>query len=431
MRALRLEAENFKRLSLVAIDLPSGVVEIAGNNGMGKTSILDVFSAVLGGADRIQWEPINKAADRAYGMLTIGDDAGVKFKITRLFKRVDGGPKTFTTSLKIEDARGERVRGEQSLLNALLGPISLDPAAFIRKKPGERLEDLKALIPDIDFAEIATKRQALYDDRTDIGREVKRLKGVLDTFPAVAVDAPAVEQRAGDLATALEAMIDHNGKVNTERADRERAERDLSDFEEEAADIDRKIAALVEDRDSALANAETLRTAAKKLKPLPKTHDAAAIFDMRDQIKAVEETNALVRQKAQRKAAVEDHAKAETNYADKTALIDALDDKVRKAIEDADLPVRGMTLGEHDVYLGGVPFDQASDAEQLRAALAIAMASSPELRLIRIRDGSLLDKKAMAVIAKVAKADDFQIVIERVDPSGPEAIIVEDGRIKE
>ena len=52
--------------------------------------------------------------------------------------------------------------------------------------------------------------------------------------------------------------------------------------------------------------------------------------------------------------------------------------EIQKEIEKADMPVFGLTLGDGTVTLDGVPFDQASDAEQLRTSCAIAMRGEPE-----------------------------------------------------
>lgn len=99
-------------------------------------------------------------------------------------------------------------------------------------------------------------------------------------------------------------------------------------------------------------------------------------------------------------------------------------------IESADLPVRGLSLAADRVMLRGVPFEQASDAEQLRASMAIGMASNPKLRVMRIRNGNDFDEDALKVIADVAHADGFQIWMERVVADGPEAIIMENGQVK-
>ena len=68
-------------------------------------------------------------------------------------------------------------------------------------------------------------------------------------------------------------------------------------------------------------------------------------------------------------------------------------------------------------------------AERLRTSTAIAMAKNPKVRVILIRDGSLLDSDNMAVITDLANAHDFQVWIERVDESGEVGVVIEDGQV--
>ena len=78
----------------------------------------------------------------------------------------------------------------------------------------------------------------------------------------------------------------------------------------------------------------------------------------------------------------------------------------------------------------GQPLGQASAAEQLRAATAIAAALNPTVRVIRIADGSLLDSDSRAALEDMARAENFQIWLELVDESGELGIVIEDGKIK-
>ena len=80
-------------------------------------------------------------------------------------------------------------------------------------------------------------------------------------------------------------------------------------------------------------------------------------------------------------------------------------------------------LGEH-------PFEQASDAERLRASCAIAMRGDAKLRVLRVRDGSLLDPDSLALLREMAEAADYQVWVEQVDVSGKIGIVIEDGRVK-
>jgi hypothetical protein len=99
------------------------------------------------------------------------------------------------------------------------------------------------------------------------------------------------------------------------------------------------------------------------------------------------------------------------------------------AIAAAKMPIEGLALEGGRVLFKGIPLDQASSAEQLRVSTAIAMSSNPELRVIRIKDGSLLDPDGMTMLKGMAKENDFQIWIERVADSDPIAIVIEDGNV--
>ena len=61
----------------------------------------------------------------------------------------------------------------------------------------------------------------------------------------------------------------------------------------------------------------------------------------------------------------------------------------------------------------------------------MAMVSNPKLRVILIRDGSLLDSENLKVIQEMAADLDFQVLIERVDDTGKVGIYIEDGEVKE
>ena len=61
----------------------------------------------------------------------------------------------------------------------------------------------------------------------------------------------------------------------------------------------------------------------------------------------------------------------------------------------------------------------------------MAMALNPELRVIRILDGSLLDRDNLALIAEAAAEHDYQVWIERVSDDSPTAVVIEDGEVVE
>jgi hypothetical protein len=116
-------------------------------------------------------------------------------------------------------------------------------------------------------------------------------------------------------------------------------------------------------------------------------------------------------------------------YDDLTRQIEKLDREKEEAIKAAGMPIEGISFDDDGVLFNGIPYTQLSSAEQVRISTAMAMAMNPELRIIRISDGSLLDSDNMAMLTGMAKEKDYQIWIERVDESGTTGIIIEDGEV--
>jgi len=100
-------------------------------------------------------------------------------------------------------------------------------------------------------------------------------------------------------------------------------------------------------------------------------------------------------------------------------------------IESADFPIEGLSLDANGVLYNGIPFEQASSAEQLRVSVAMGFAMNPNLKVILIRDGSLLDDTNLAMIREMAKEAEAQIWVERVGKDKQASVIIEDGMIKE
>jgi len=113
-----------------------------------------------------------------------------------------------------------------------------------------------------------------------------------------------------------------------------------------------------------------------------------------------------------------------------TDSMEERENEKQQAIASAKLPVDGLSFGVGEVLMGGVPFAQASDAEQLRVSIGIAMSLNPKLRVIRVRDGSLLDEESMKLLGKMADKEDYQIWVETCHNTGTKAFIMEDGHAK-
>ncbi len=86
-------------------------------------------------------------------------------------------------------------------------------------------------------------------------------------------------------------------------------------------------------------------------------------------------------------------------------------------------------FGSGAVFFNSIPFEQLASSEQIRISAAIACALNPTLRVMIIKDGSLLDDDAMAVLSAIAGEKDIQIWIERVGNDKHTSVVIEDGCI--
>jgi hypothetical protein len=184
-----------------------------------------------------------------------------------------------------------------------------------------------------------------------------------------------------------------------------------------------QLAAAERNRDLAYTAMHDANQAAQSAAPAP---DVAAI---EQRMTDAEATNRAVRERGLRNNLARQLADAQHEQAMYGAKIDALDNRKAQAVRDAAMPIDGLAFDDTGVTYRGVPFKQASAAEQLRVSLAMAMALNPKIRVIRITDGSLLDSANMQLIADMAAGRGFQVWVERVDESGAVGVVIEDGAV--
>jgi hypothetical protein len=436
MKIIAFEAENIKRIAVASIK-PDGspLVEITGKNRQGKTSVLDAIFWALAGAEAIQSKPIRKGADRALIRLDLGE-----LVVTRRFTAQDDGG--FTTSIKVENAEGASFKTPQTMLDKLLGKLTFDPLEFTRMKPADQFEACRKFVPHFDFDAFADAQNKDFTARTEVNRSAKQLRAQAEGINFETLSEGARDE--SELVAQLEQAGVTNADIELRRANREKAAADAERFEQDAlalkgrANEKREQAARLvaeaeaEEKRAAdwIAEGADLKARILEAGPLPAPVETQAI---KDAIAAAREHNgrvAAAMEAAKRKRELETQAAAaEKQSTDLTAQMDARNKTKLAAIAQATLPVEGLSFGDNCILLDGLPFDQGSDAQQLEASVAIAAAMNPKLRVIRIRDGSLLDKEAFELLGEFAQRHDMQIWVETVASGRPGAVVIEDGRV--
>ena len=419
MKIVKLQAENFKRLVAVEITPAGDVVKITGKNGAGKSSILDAIWAALGGKDAAPGKPIRAGASKSEITLDLGE----------LIVR-----RTFTeksSTLFVTNAQGLKYSTPQAVLDALVGRLTFDPLDFMRMKPADQAEALQE-IAGLNFAQLELDRHSAYQERTTVNADVKRLTAQLSRYAdlgdwtgeelSIAVLSDQLQEELQVVARDGERRQKRDGLQNANSLKIEEIKR----LEARKKEIETEISAAHNDLKTTESMVFQLDKEIAKMPDRQPTID-----DLRGKIKNAETHNAQVRDAHERdrlRGELETVIKDANRLSEKIAELDYA--KIRQ-ISDAPLPIEGLGLDEKVVTYQGLPLAQASQAEQLRVSMAMAMAANPKLRIVRITDGSLLDSASMAAIAEMATAHDFQVWIEVVDETGEIGFYIEDGQVKQ
>lgn len=425
MKIIQFNAENIKRLAAVEIIPGSNLIQITGRNGQGKTSILDAIWWALDTNKVIQSRPIREGEEKAYVRLDLGD-----YIVTKTFKAKGDGE--VTKSLTVQNRDGAKYGNPTELLSKFIGDLTFDPLAFSRMKARDQVSALRALVPDYDFIGADADNKRDFDKRTDVNRKVREL-GLRAEAIIVPDDAPTEAVSSSDLMEELNKAMDHNTEVQADINNRDKFNQRIHHMRENVQsrrraidELQRRIAEEQTEIDHAESSITELET---ELAALGDVSTLIEIEPISQKIAAAEETNKLVGLRTEKAKLASEKEQAEAESQALTTAIDKRKEASAQAVKQANLPIDGLQLTEDAVLFNGIPFEQASDAEQLRVSIAIAGAMNPQLRVIRVRDGSLLDDEAMKVLEEYANTNDLQIWIERVDSSGEIGVVIEDGRV--
>jgi DNA repair exonuclease SbcCD ATPase subunit len=423
-RIVRLEASNFKRLRAIEITPDGSLVTIRGRNAQGKSSVLDAIQAALGGKRLAPARPVRDGEQQAE---IIAELDGLT--IRRTFTAKGGG------TLVVENADGSRLKSPQGVLDKLTGSLTLDPLAFSRLDPKARLEAVRDAA-GVDLGPLDGERLRVFEERTDINREGKSLAARCDAIPEV-LDAPAEPVSVAELAAELEAaQRAHDERTRLERvldtagAGVAAADRRAEVLDEQMARLRRQLEELEEQRERAEGDRATAKDAhTEAFEALEAFPEPAELAPIRARLASAEEINTAVRRQRER-AEIEKQLEA---LRDKSRAcskrIDEIDAEKQRLIREAKLPVKGLSWSDEGVTLGGIPFEQCSSAEQLRASVALAIAQRPECPVLLVREGSLLDVEGMRLLAEMAEEHGAQVWVEVVGEGGV-GVVIEDGSVK-
>jgi hypothetical protein len=427
LRIIRFTAENIKRLKTVDITPNKFMVRLSGGNGAGKSSVLDSIEYALMGTKTVPNFPVRKGSGKAFIKVDLGE-----IVVTR--RITEGSPKR-AGYLTIEGKDGKVWKDPDEVLRSLMGAISFDPLDFIQMPAKAQFDALSHIaMPDVDLDAIEVQAKADYDARTVAKKERDALYTRRDAIH-VPADLPKEKYDEAALITELQQAGEFNAGIEREKRERENLHRERAQIERAT---DERIARIDElKKEIERLEVETRKDAGRVaqtdaiIDAWPELDSPKDSAEIAERINNARTINAAIDRAATR-AKID--AEAEAKQEEWKKLDEAVERGQRQkdeALALAKYPIEGLGFdtGKREVIYNGLPFDQSSHAEQMKTSVAIGMAINPKLRIMRIKDGSLLDDKSLDIVSEMAHEHDFQVWIETVSTTGKVGIYLEDGEV--
>ncbi|MDZ4341355.1 MAG: AAA family ATPase [Candidatus Binatia bacterium] len=423
-KIVQLTVSNVKKLKAVRIRPDGNVVTIGGRNAQGKSSVLDSIMYALAGKRAMPTQPIRRGETAADVTLDLG---------TMIVHRHMDVVESRDTLIVTSKDGAQRYTKPQAMLDRMYDDIAFDPLAFTRMKPRELAEQVRLAL-GLDFTALDERRAKLFADRTDVNRDAKRLEsqvaGVRHHPDApdeqVSVAALAEELRRRQLVNRDNAqrrgelLIAENGAVLI-RQSVDRIAFEIAKLTKMRAEAEAQHLHTRTELDEAREKCKTKAMKVAKLVDLDESEITAQMAD-------AERVNAMVRANLQRLSLDVEQKHLARTADELTRDLEAIDAEKQRQLAAAKFPIPGLTFTADGVMLNGLPFDQAASSEQMKVSAAIGAAQNPELRVMLIRDASLLDAESRAYMPTLAKEMDMDFWLEVVSEDGEGcSVFIEDG----
>jgi len=380
-RVQKVVVQNFKGLDNVYVETKGNHVILVAKNGGGKTSFIDAVMCNV----KVK-QPLKEGARKGLVHVEI-DDYVIEFNFTKSSQK----PK-----LNVFDRSGKPQSAPQTLLDKLFGIKNFDIDDFLSKSPAKKVDFIKDII-GIDWSDIDNRYKELYEERTFLNRKIKEHDAKMMSIPPVkdseAKDTDAISSR-------LREASEKNMTI-------ERIEIGVSDKIAEIKKLKEKLSCLekevIDGKDWLSKNKKTDTSMIEgELKEAIDHNKSIALFEAykKERLEGQENVNKVLK--------IEEE-------------MQSIEETKKEQLSSIEMPVKGLTFEENQLYLDGLPFEsnQINTARRLIAGLEIQYHLMGEVSIARI-EGSLLDMKSAEEVLKWADSKGIQLFIEQVDRDGGE-----------
>lgn len=405
----KLEIENVKRVKAVAIEpTPNGLTVIGGNNGQGKTSVLDAIAWALGGN---KYKPTKAQRE--------GSVTPPSLQITMnngLIVKRDGK----NSSLKVIDPTGRKAG--QQLLNEFVEELAINLPKFLEASDKEKAETLLQIIGVGDeLFELDSTETRLYNDRRSIGQIADQKKKFALEKPYY-TDAPDELVSVSELIQQQQAILARNGENQRKREQVTKISQDLDLANQIVNSLKKQLQEAEEKQAKLQADLEVAHKSAADLKD-------ESTAELEKQLAEIDEINRRVRANLDKEKAESDAKEFKEKYDSLTAEIEEIRAKRTDLLSKADLPLPGLSVMDGKLTYNNQQWDNMSSSEQLRVATAIVRKLKPDCGFVLLDKLEQMDLQTMNEFGKWLEQEGLQGIATRVSTGDECEIIIEDGYV--
>lgn len=448
MQIQRIIIRNILGLQHLEI-LPGKLTIVEGQNGAGKTSVLEAIKAALSGGNDATL--LRQGSESGEVVLLLDDETEIRRRIT-----AEG------SSLTVKNEAG-RVKAPQTYLDKLIDRLSLNPVSFLLAPPNKRAEWLLEMLPlelepealvialgepviparverakkmlaKTPVLDLLTQlRTDVYDQRTGSNRLVKEKRLAATEMER---SLPPI-QEGTDWAEEARALEVESGSVRTDRQveidkAREHAHRNELGLQQlhsqQLADLLKEQTRKIEEIKAEYANYIAVVDEATSRQ---KQSIASALEQT---LARIEETTApSLERLAADLSRARTMAEAEVRAQSARELLDRMRVEATSAEEESEhyssvirdldllrasllesLPIPGLEIKDGEVYLDNISFDRLNKAKQVQLALRIAKLRAKDFPLVVVDGLEMLDAETFDAFVRAVPSSGLQVVGTRV-----------------
>lgn len=410
MKINRLEIENVKRIHAVMIEpTKDGLTIIGGKNRQGKSSVLDAIAWALGGNKYKPSQAVNADSTIPPRLKVIMDNGLV---VERKGKNSD---------LKVTDPEGQK--GGQQLLDEFVEELAINLPKFMEASGKEKANTLLQIIGvGPQLAELDQREKELYQERTYVGRTADQKEKFAKEQPYYP-DAPAEPVSASELINQQQAILYRNEQRKQWRRDIDTILDRISKTKEEIEAYKEKIRA----REELLKELDERRRAAEKT---PAEMKMESTEELERSLESIETINRKVRANLDKAKAEEDAKIYRDKYQSLTNDIEDVRKQRTALLDNADLPLPGLSVKDGELIYKGQLWDNMSGAEQMIVSTSIVRKLNPKCGFVLLDKLEAMDLDTLKEFGQWLEKEGLQAIATRVSTGDECSIVITDGYVE-